>query len=69
MYRAFKTFIKIFQRKIMHFKKLMNFTDNIVLYNNFTNVYRSIKGFLKMVIDHEKFWQQFMISSLLVYII
>ena len=53
----------------MHFKKLMNFTDNIVLYNNFTNVYRSLKGFLKMVIDHEKFWQQFTISSLLVYII
>ena len=37
----------------MYFKKLMNLTANIVLYNHFTNVYRSLKGFLKMVIDHE----------------
>ena len=37
----------------MYFKKLMNFTGNIVLYNHFTNVYRSLKVFFKMVIDHE----------------
>ena len=42
----------------------MNLTANIVLYNHFTNAYRSLKGFLKMVIDHEKCWQHFIISSL-----
>ena len=48
----------------MYFKKLMNLTGNIVLYNHFTNVYRSLKGFLKMVIDHEMCWQHFIIISL-----
>ena len=47
----------------MYFKKRMNFTVNIVLYNHFTNVYRSLKGFLTLVIDHEKCCQQFIISS------
>ena len=43
----------------MYFKKLMNFTGNIVLYNHFRNVYRSLKVFFKMVIDHEKCYKNF----------
>ena len=49
----------------MYFKKLMNFTGNIVLYNHFTNVYRSLKVFLKMVISW-KVLQEFYIYSLCV---
>ena len=37
----------------MYFKKLMNFTGNIVLYNHFTNVYRSLKVFFKMERERE----------------